>query len=67
MNFSQNFPPSDFCRCLNDECPRRLSCLRTTFDNIGEETPYVAFPSWPACWNYVNDGSGIAENEEEKA
>ena len=59
------FPPADLCRCINEECPKRLSCLRTCLGNTNEATPFACLPSWPACGMYINDGSGIDEEDGE--
>ncbi len=58
-----NFPPADFCRCMNKGCPKRLSCLRANYTNANLETPYSEFPSWPECDQYVSDGSEIEEEQ----
>jgi hypothetical protein len=60
-----NFPPSDMCRCTNEECPKQTSCLRAWHSNVNPGTPYAAFPSWPECRAYINDGNEEDEYDAE--
>ena len=60
---NMNFPPSDLCRCINDECQKRPYCLRTWMGNTDITTPYTAFPSWPVCGYYISTGEQYEEEE----